>query len=68
MSRTNHAIICLYYYRNVREYHIFEPSNLNAGGKVADWSNGVCWAIGPKHFKDSVCILSGIQINHKKKR
>ena len=97
MSPTNHAIICLYYYRNVREYHlIFEPSNPNAkkktqlwpkqtsvmttagvpvvtfsawvvvgrvgvavvlvistigGGKVADWFNGVCWGIGPKHFQ-----------------
>jgi len=35
MSPTNHAIICLYYYRNVREYHlIFEPSNLNAKKKT----------------------------------
>ena len=21
------------------------------GGKVADWLNGVCWGIGPKHFQ-----------------
>ena len=38
MSPTNHAIICLYYYRNVREYHlIFEPSNLNANKKTQLW-------------------------------
>ena len=31
----NHAIICLYYYRNIRKYHlIFEPSNLNARKKT----------------------------------
>ena len=31
MSHTNHAIFCLYYYRNAREYHlILDPSNLNA--------------------------------------
>ena len=60
MSPTNHAIICLYYYRNVREYHlIFEPSNLNAGGKVADWFNGVCWGIGPKHFQRQCMYFIG---------
>ena len=38
MSPTNHAIICLYYYRNVREYHlIFESSNLNAKKKTQLW-------------------------------
>ena len=38
ISATNHAIICLYYYRNVREYHlIFERSNLNAKKKTQLW-------------------------------
>ena len=35
ISPKNYAIICIYYYRNVRKYHlIFEPSNLNARKKT----------------------------------
>ena len=35
---SNDAIICLYYYRNKREYHlIFEPLNLNTKKKTQLW-------------------------------